>query len=292
MAGLTREGLGQRAGVSVGYVDRLVELGILAPAEGATPFSAGDVRTARFVHGLEEGGVPAEAVAAAIRSGDLSFAFFHAPYWDRFSVLSSTTYRELSAETGLSLEILQTIRESVGSARPEPDDHVREDELDAVALVRAVMAAGADPVAMERQVRAWGDNLRRIAEAESAFYNSQIQIPLLRSGLTHSEMLNAGGDISATIAPLLDPALLSMYHAQSEHTWLAGVVEAVEATLERAGLHKATANSRRCASSTSRVHPAHRGARGRGSRRGVRHPRGADPTTLARTWRPPGQVAR
>src|SRR6266540_3122395 len=31
--------------------------------------------------------------------------------------------------------------------------------------------------------------------------------------------------------PLLDPALLSVYHAQSEHTWMANVVEAVEATL-------------------------------------------------------------
>ena len=182
--------------------------------------------------------MPVEAVATAIKSGDLSFSFFDAAYWDRFSGWSATTFRGLSAETGLGFELLQAIRESAGYARPSLDDRVREDEMDAIALVQAVMAAGADPVAMERQVRAWGDNLRRIAEAESAFYNTQIQMPMLRSGLTHSEMLNAGGEVSASIAPLLDPALLAMYHAHSEHTWMAGVVEAVEATLERAGLHR------------------------------------------------------
>src|SRR6266508_461380 len=192
----------------------------------------------RFVHGLEQGGVPLEAVGSAVRSGDLSFAFFDASYWDRFGGLAAKTYRELSAETGLSLDLLQVIRESMGFARPGPDDRVREDEFAVLPLVRTLIAAGADPLAMERHVRVWGESVRRIAEADGNFYLTQIEVPLLRAGLSWSEMLQAGSEATVMIAPLLDPALLSVYHAQSEHTWMANVVEAVEATLEKAGLHR------------------------------------------------------
>jgi adenylate cyclase len=238
VGGFTREELAQRAGVPVHFIDRLVELRILSLGEGSSLFSAGDLRRARFVHGLEQGGVPLEAVASAVQSGDLSFAFFDASFWDRFGGLAAKTYRELSAETGLSLDLLQAIRESMGFARPGPDDRVRKDELDGVALVRALIAAGVDPVAMERHVRVWGESLRRIAEADSSFYRTQIMDPLRRAGLSWSEIIRLGTEASSMFVPLLDPALLSMYHAQSEHTWMANVVEAVEATLEQAGLHR------------------------------------------------------
>lgn len=227
-----------RAGVSVDYVDRLVEVGIVSAHERDPSFSGGDVLRARFVHGLEHGGVPLEAVGSAVRSGDLSFSFFDAPSWDRFSGSTAKTYREVSAETGISLDLLQAIRESTGFARPGPEDHVRADELDPIALARAAVSAGADPVALERQVRIWGESIRRIAEADSSFYHTQIEVPLLEAGLSHSEMLSVGSEAAGAMSTLLDSALLSMYHAQSEHTWMAIVVEAVEAILEQTGLHR------------------------------------------------------
>lgn len=238
MDGFTREELAQRAGVSVDYLDRLVELRIISPSEGNSPFTGGDVRRARFTHGLEQGGLPLEAVGSAVQSGDLSFAFFDASYWDHFGGLAAKTYRELSAETALSLDLLQAIRESMGFARPGPADRVREDEFDPVALVKRLIAAGVDPVAMERHVRVWGESIRRIAEADSTFYRTQIEAPLLSAGLSWSDMLQARSEATEAMVPLLDPALLSVYHAQSEHTWMANVVEAVEATLEQAGLHR------------------------------------------------------
>lgn len=238
MAGATREELAVRAGVSVEFVDRLVELGIVPGRGRGSPFADGDVLTARFVHSLEHGGVPLEAVGSAVRSGELSFAFFDAPSWGRFGGATAKTYREVSAESGISLDLLQAIRESTGFARPGPEDHVRADEFAPIALVGAAMAAGANPAALERQVRIWGESIRRIAEADSSFYHTQIEVPLLEEGLSHSEMLGATSAAAGAIAPLLDPALLSMYHAQSEHTWMANLVEAVEATLEEAGLHQ------------------------------------------------------
>lgn len=238
MAGVTRLQLAHRAGVTVDYIDRLVDLTILTTGDSDAPLSDGDVRKARFVQSLDRGGLLVEAIGAAVKNGDLSLAFFGAPAWARFGGLTPKTLGELSAETGVSVELLQIIRESMGFARPEPDDLVREDEMDLVTLVQRGLAAGADPEALARQVRVWGESVRRIAEADGQFYHSQIEVPLLRAGMPQSQMMEIGTEAAALMTPVLDGALVSLYHAQSEHTWMANVVEAVEATLERAGLHR------------------------------------------------------
>src|SRR5438045_3733187 len=100
MGSLTREGLAERAGTPATYVDRLIELGILAPPEPDSTFSEGDVRRVRLVHGLEESGLPLEGIGAAVGNGDLSFAFMDLPSWNWFGGFVGTTYRELAAETG------------------------------------------------------------------------------------------------------------------------------------------------------------------------------------------------
>ena len=182
--------------------------------------------------------MPLDSVGEAVRTGAISFAFFDAPYWERFGGLTATTFRELVADTGLAEEILATMRESMGYARPRPDDLVREDELDVVPLLRALIGMGVDPEALEQQVRVWGDSVRRIADADATFYRGQVQAPLLSSGLSWSDVLQASTAASEAMVPLLDPALLSLYHARSEHSWMANAVEAVEVTLEQAGLHR------------------------------------------------------
>jgi adenylate cyclase len=237
----TREQVAEKAGVPVDFVDRLVECDVITPDATAAPFSSSDMRRARFVHGLEQGGVPLEAVDSAVRIGALSFAFFDASFWSRFGGLATTTYAELSAESGLSLELLQTVRESMGYARPRPEDRLREDELAVVPLMRTLVEMRVDPLVLERHVRIWGESLRRIAEADGDFYRSQVEAPLLRAGLGWSDTIRAASEATEAMVPWIDPALLAVYHAQSEHTWMANVVEAVESALEAEGLHRSVA---------------------------------------------------
>jgi hypothetical protein len=61
--------LAERAGVHVGYVHRLVELGILLPPEVGSLFSGGDVRRVRLVRGLEEGGLLLGGIGTASETG-------------------------------------------------------------------------------------------------------------------------------------------------------------------------------------------------------------------------------
>jgi len=222
-------------------MDRLVELGILVPPQTGEAFGTGDLRRVRLVRGLEEGGLPLDGMGTAVRSGDLSFGFLDLPAWNWFGEPVGKTYRELSVETGLSLELLQAVRESMGFARPEPDDPVHRDELDLVPVMKVVVEAEVEPAAFERLIRVWGDSMRRITEAAANFYQAQIVLPLLRSGMSEAQVLHAGAQAVGEGIPHVEQALVSMYHGHAEHTWLANVVEAVETTLEKAGLHHTVA---------------------------------------------------
>jgi hypothetical protein len=233
----SRQDVARRAGVDPGYVDRLVELGILKPGTGDT-FSQGDVLRARWVLGLERAGVPLDGMAAAVRDGALSFTYLDASAFDRFAGLSDTTFNELSARTGIPLELLMVVREAVGFAEPRPEDLVREDELLVVPVIELQLLSGFRSVVIERWLRVCGDSVRRFAETETDWWHSQVELPLLEGGMTEREMLEAQADLGSRMTPLLDQALLAIYHGQQEHAWSMNTVENVEAALERAGLYR------------------------------------------------------
>jgi adenylate cyclase len=233
----TRREVAQRSGVDPGYVDRLVELGILTPGAGDA-FSPGDVLRARWLQGLEQAGVPLEEMAAAVADGALSFSFMDVAAFDRFAGLSATTFQQLSTETGIPLELLMVVREAVGFAAPRPEDPVHDNELSVVPLIKLQLSEGVRPVVVERWLRVYGDSLRRIAETETGWWRSEIVTPLLASGTAETEMLEAQADLGSRMAPFAEQALLAIYHGQQEHTWTQGFVELVEGALERAGLHR------------------------------------------------------
>jgi hypothetical protein len=113
---LTREELAATASVPETEVDRLVDAGVLVDRETPEgPFRKVDVLRIRMVRACEEGGIPAEAISAAIKEGRLSFAFTE--NWRLFeaaSTLVPQTHAELAAEVGLSFEALRAIVTAFG----------------------------------------------------------------------------------------------------------------------------------------------------------------------------------
>jgi len=236
VSGYTRQEVAQRAGVDPDYVDRLAQLGILTPAAGEA-FSPGDVLRARWLQSLERAGVPLEGLASAVRDGALSFSFLDVGAYDRFAGLSGTTFQQLSARTGIPLELLMVVREAVGFAEPGPEDTVHHNELSVVPLIELQLSKGFRPVVIERWLRVYGDSLRRIAEAEAAWWDSEVEMALLESGMTEGEMLQAQADLGSQMSPLVEQAMLAIYHGQQEHAWSQVFVEHVEGALEQAGLY-------------------------------------------------------
>ena len=237
VSGYTREEVAQRAGVDPEYLDRLVELGILTPAAGDV-FSPGDALRARWLQSLERAGVPLEGLAAAVRDGVLSFSFLDVGAYDRFAGLSDTTFQQLSAQTGIPLELLLVVRETFGFAEPRPEDTVHHNELSVVPLLQLQLSEGFRPGVIERWLRVYGDSLRRIAEAEAGWWNSEVEMALVASGMTEGEMLQAQADLGSQMTPLIEEVLLAIYHGQQEHTWSQVFVEHVEGALEAAGLYR------------------------------------------------------
>jgi adenylate cyclase len=237
MTELTRREVARKAGVRPEYVDSLVELGILTPGPGGS-FSPGDERRAWWVNSLDRSGVPLDGLAAAVRKGDLSFSFLDASAFDRFAGVSDTTFREVSARTGIPLQLLAVIREARGFGAPRPDDRVREEELSVVPTLELQLASGVRPVIIERWLRACGDSLRRVTETETDWYQSEIMEGLLQAGVAEADLLEAQADLGSRLSPLVEQALLVVYHGRQEHAWSRSFVEYVEDVLERTGLHR------------------------------------------------------
>ncbi|MGH2678472.1 MAG: adenylate/guanylate cyclase domain-containing protein [Actinomycetota bacterium] len=236
MGKLSRQEVARRAGVEPEQIDRLVELGILTPI-AADAFSQGDVRRARWIDSLERAGLPLEGIAAAVRDGALSFTYLDAPAFDRFRGLSGTTFREVSERTGIPFELLKAAREALGFAEPRPEDRVREDELSVVEAIELQLSNGFRPVVIERWLRVCGDSLRRMTGTETEGYATEVMRHFLEAGMTEREMMDAQAELGSRLAPLIEQAIVAIYHGQQEHAWTEATVEYVEGALEKAGLH-------------------------------------------------------
>jgi hypothetical protein len=183
MNGLSASGLADLAGTTAAEVQRLVDLGILVARDGTDPFLETDVQKVRLAAACQRAGLPMEAIASAIRAGRLSFAFLEAAPFRRWAMRSRRTYRQVSQETGVPLELLGAVLESMGFARMGPDEPMREDELEVVPLLQHGFSSGIfDLASLTRVGRAHVEGLRLIATAWGEAYQARFEGPVLASG--------------------------------------------------------------------------------------------------------------
>ncbi len=235
--GLTANELAIRAGVPEEFVERLAALGILAPDGGPRPYRRGDIRRVRLAQACEEADLGVDAIGQTIRAGKLSFAFLDLPSF-RWGEREAQTYAELSEESGLPLDLLGRLHEGVGFAPPAAEDHVRPDDRLLLPIVKFALATGIDEPMMMRLLRVYGESFRRITEAETQLYHSRIELPMLESGSSQRQMLEAATQWGAAVVPQLDQVLLALYHRYQERTWVEDLIEHIESALEEAGLHR------------------------------------------------------
>jgi adenylate cyclase len=237
MDALSASELADLAGVSEAEVARLVELGILVARDGSRPFLESDVPKVRLAVACERAGLPMEGIVSAIRAGRLSFTFLEGTPFRRWAVRSGRTYRQVSRDTGIPLDTLGTVLESMGFARVGADEPMREDELQVVPLLQHGLASGIfDPVWLARLGRAHVAGLRLITTAWGDAYQARFEGPVLASGGDQRAAMERAAQLSIDFLPLGDPALLAMYHRQEELVWTEGLVERIEHELEEAGM--------------------------------------------------------
>jgi adenylate cyclase len=232
----SRRQAADRAGVSLAALDRLIELQLVSPND-MDRFTAGEVRKIGLLVSLTAGGIPEDALAIARRNGGLSLDFLDDPSYENFSALSDVTFEALSERAGISVDVLLTIREAIGSAVAQPTDLVREIELEVVPMIEAELASGYPIDAVERGLRTMGDSLRRAAIAEADAFGMFVIGPVVQQpGVTSLEVSQAAVVGTQRIRPTIDRALLAIYHAQQAHAWTTNILLAFERGLAFAGL--------------------------------------------------------
>ena len=236
MAGYSRRDAAKRSGVDAGYIDRLIELGIIIP-DAADQLTKGDVRRAQMAQTLETAGIAPESLAASIRDGSQSLDIMDAPTYERFATLADETFEALSDRTGLPLELLMVIREAAGGAMPNSNDRVREDELTVVPLIEAGLAMGFRSRSIARRLRVLGDSLRRVAETEADAYRTDLMEPMLASGATAAELsATSTSPNTLRLDQAMDEAVLAIWHAQQIRPWTADLITIFEKSMTEAGL--------------------------------------------------------
>ena len=224
----------RRSGIGVDELERLVELGILAPnADGR--FTQGHLRRAALVKSLAASGIPLAGLGAVIRDGTVSLDFLDAPAFERFSALSGVTFAQLAERTGVPVELLMRIREATGSVAPQPDDRVRDEELACAEMLETQVKAGFREAAMLQLLRAQGDSMRRLAETEGAMWQSEVIAPAMEAGKQPDEIL--GIEFGDRMSALTERAVIAMYHLQQTRAWTGNIIEGFEMMLAGAGLH-------------------------------------------------------
>ena len=237
MNGLSAAGLADLAGVTEAEVERLVDLGILVARDDPGPFLATDAQKVRLATACQQAGLPIDGIAAAIRAGRLSFAFLEAAPYRRWAVRSGRTYRQVSQDAGVPLELLGSFLEAIGFARMAPDELIREDELEIVPLLQLGLATGIlDQVWSTRLGRGYAEGLRLLAGVEKDVWRARFMAPLLTSGADQQTARKRAAKLSGDFLPVVDRALLAAYRRQQELSWLEDLVEEIETALEETGV--------------------------------------------------------
>ena len=222
--------LAARARVGPELVERLVELGILRAGDGEAPYGLGDVRRVRLVAACAQAGLSLEGIGEAITDGRLSLAFL-----DLMSIagrpLTGTTYAELCDEQALPMELVQRVHEASGLGRPQPDDPIHPLDRDLLGSAQLGRMLGLDDGVLIRIARVYGENLRRIAQAEPEFYHDHVEQPLLASGMDEQQMRAAATQLSDQLAGVVQRMLLALYTRHQERYTIDHLVEHIEAVV-------------------------------------------------------------
>jgi adenylate cyclase len=226
----TEAELAARARVAPELVGRLAALGILRPGGVAAPYGLGDVRRVRLADACERAGLPLEGIGAAIADGRLSLAFL-----DLVTLAgqprTGTTYAQLCDQERLPMELVQRVHEASGLGRPQPGDPIHPLDRDLLGAARLGRTLGLDDGVLIRIARVYGENLRRIAQAEPEFYHDHVEEPLLASGMDEQQMREAASRMSDQLAGVVQRMLLALYSRHQERYTIDHLVEHIESVV-------------------------------------------------------------
>lgn len=235
---LDEDEVAARAGTTTERIRELTELGILERGEGG--YARREVMRARVVEDLERSGIDAEALSTALASGELTLGYLEAE--GRRPPRSDRTFQQLADEMGVSFETLRRLFVGFGLPQPAADEHVRSEDLEAVAALPLLFGAGLSEGEVLQLARVWGDGVRKVAQYQVHYLHAVVEEPFRRRGLRDNEAFEAATREVGLRAGRSGEVLLTwLFRRHAEIAGAEHVFDHVETALERAGVRRRTA---------------------------------------------------
>jgi adenylate cyclase len=232
---LTEAELADRSGATLEHVRELVQLGILQP--DAAGFTRRDVVRTRVIVDLAALGIEAEALAKALVSGHLTLGYLESA--GRRHPRSDRTFNEVAEQIGVSFEALERLCVAFGLPRPEPDERIREEDLEAMRFLPVLLGAGLDERDVLRLARVWGDSVRRVAQYLPHYFHTTIEEQFRRRGLRDNEAYEAAlREVGVRIGRSGEDLLGWLFRRHSEVFLTTHQYEHVETALDEADVRR------------------------------------------------------
>jgi adenylate cyclase len=126
-----------------------------------------------------------------------------------------------------------------GLPRPEPDEFVREEDLEALRENRVLFTAGLDERDVLRMARVWGDSTRRVAQYLPHYFHQTVEEPFRQRGLNDNEAYETAlREVGLRVGRSGEDLLSWLFRRQSEVFATEHQFGHVETALEEAGVRR------------------------------------------------------
>ena len=215
----------RQAGVSTGTLRRWGEAGVIPDYRGRWTRAA--AAHARIVARLREQGHSLEEIKKAGEDGRLAFG-----YVDELFPPSEGTYElsRVAAETGLEEALIERLWRAMGFPAWMLD-HLREEDVEALRYMAAVLEAGFPLVAFLQVLNVYGQSLRQLADAEARLFTLYVHEPLIRDNVPSTEMAEELGSLIEEILPQTTPLMVYLHRNFLRHFVEQGVIAYMESEL-------------------------------------------------------------
>ncbi len=237
MTTYSAEELAAAAGTDVAWVRRMTELHVLEDEGGR--YRDQDIARVRIAEAMDRAGIRVDLLHDLIEDGRYSMAWIDAIFPDPVP-MAGITLREAGDQLGLPADHLQRIfTMSLQVPAPEMDAEIRSDDLELLRIF-GLMASVAerDPDRLVASTRFIGENLRRLATSQIAFFREHVEQPMFDAGVPMKEVLDTAVPIASAMLEISDRLISLIHHRHFEHAGTEEIVTNIEIAMDEAGVRR------------------------------------------------------
>jgi adenylate cyclase len=212
------------------HVDRVVELGLLAPGPDEL-FAPVDVHVVRLMAAFADAGIPLEDVARGVREDQLAFPpGLNLPEPDTTTV----TYESLAADLGCAPDVLRRLSGELGLP-PNADDRIRAEDAEILTLMITKLDL-CEEDDLSRLARLYGGTMQRLVSSGIQFFDRAVAQRIQGFDLPNDEKDRLIYEKAGGFTELVSKLVPWLQRRHREHVVLEYIVAVTEEFMEERGI--------------------------------------------------------